>query len=164
MHRCERSFFIALKIISQISVWLSVRRKRKCFIFNRMRLFYVKEKLRTPLGHGGKTIKKHMFQWKNLFKMIFLLKWKLLKFYENERKWEKIYKMLNPWLRTCRSGLVFVKKEIKDTKREIAEKYLENSWAVFNSIFMNNKGPSHTLKVHLFFFITFAKKLIIQIT
>ena len=26
------------------------------------------------------------------------------------------------------------------------EKCLESSWATFNSIFMNNKGPSQTLK------------------
>ena len=29
---------------------------------------------------------------------------------------------------------------------------------------MNNKGPSHTLKGHTFFFISFTKKFIIQIT
>ena len=58
-----------------------------------------------------------------------------------------------------------MKKEIKDTKRERPEgKYLESSWAVFNSIFMNNKEPSQTLKGRTIFFITFAKKLILQIT
>ena len=36
--------------------------------------------------------------------------------------------MLNAWLRNCRSSLVFMKKEIKDTKRERPEgKYLESS-------------------------------------
>ena len=49
--------------------------KRKRFVFNRMRLFYFKEKPTTPLCRGGKTIKKHMFQLK------------LLSIYENERKW-----------------------------------------------------------------------------
>ena len=39
-----------------------------------MRLFYFKEKSTTPLRHGGKIIKKHMFGWKNLFLRIFLLK------------------------------------------------------------------------------------------
>ena len=73
--------------------------------------------------------------------------------------------MLNDWLRNCRSILAFMKKEIKDTKRESPEgKCLESSWAVFNRIFMNNKGPSHTLKDRTFFFITFAKKFIILIT
>ena len=67
-HRCEHSFFIALTIISQTSVWLSVRIKRKRLVFNRMILFYFKEKPTTPLCHGGKTMKKHMFQWKNLWK------------------------------------------------------------------------------------------------
>ena len=39
-----------------------------------MILFYFKEKPTTPLCHGGKTMKKHMFQWKT---------------YENETKWGK---------------------------------------------------------------------------
>ena len=58
-----------------------------------------------------------------------------------------------------------MKKEIKDTKRERPEgKCLENSWAVFNRIFIKNNGPSHSLKGRTFFFITFAKKFIIQVT
>ena len=78
---------------------------------------------------------------------------------------ENIYKMLNAWLKNFRSILAFMKKKIKDTERERPEgKRLGNSWTVFNSIFMNNKGPSHTLKGRTFFFITFAKKFIIQIT
>ena len=49
----------------------------------------------------------------------------LMKMKENE---EIIYKMLNAWLRNCRSILAFIKKEIKDTKREKAEeKCLESS-------------------------------------
>ena len=52
-----------------------------------MRLFYFTKKPTTPLRHGGKTMKKHMFQWKNVFIMIFLLKLKFL--YENGRKWGK---------------------------------------------------------------------------
>ena len=43
-------------------------------------------------------------------------------------------------------------------------KCLESSWAVFNSIFMNNKGPSYTLKGRTFFFIIFTTMFIIQIT
>ena len=39
---------------------------------------------------------------------------------------ENIYKMLNTWLRNCRSILAFMKKEIKDTKRERDRK--ENVW------------------------------------
>ena len=60
-------------------------------------------------------------------------------------------------------------EKIKDTKRERERerpegKCLEGSWAGFNSIFMNNKGPSHTLKGRAFFFTTFTRKFIIQIT
>ena len=78
---------------------------------------------------------------------------------------ENIYKFLNAWLRNCRSIFAFMKKEIKDTKGDRPEgKYLESSWAVFNSILVNIKGPSHTLKGRRFFFITFAGKFIIQIT
>ena len=56
-----------------------------------MRLFYVKEKSTTPLLHGSKTIKKDMFQLKNLFKRIFLLKWKLLKHLEKQKNMGKTY-------------------------------------------------------------------------
>ena len=73
--------------------------------------------------------------------------------------------MLNAWLRNCRSILAFMKKEIKDTKRERLEgKCLKCIWAVFNSIFTNNERSSHNLKDRTFFFIIFAKKFIIQIT
>ena len=68
-----------------------------------------------------------------------------------------IYKMMNAWLRNCRNILASMKKRTKDTSSERG--WEENAWrAVFNSIFMNNKGPSHT-----FFFTTFGKKFIIQI-
>ena len=40
---------------------------------------------------------------------------------ENE---ENMYKMLNAWLRNYRSILAFMKKEIKDTKRETIMKTL----------------------------------------
>ena len=51
-------FFIALKIISQISVWFSVRIKRKRFVFNHMGLFYFKKKPATPLRYGSRNMKK----------------------------------------------------------------------------------------------------------
>ena len=58
-----------------------------------------------------------------------------------------------------------MKKEIKDAESERHEgKCLQSSRAAFNSIFMNNKGPSHTLKGRTFFFIIFTIKFIIQIT
>ena len=47
---------------------------------------------------------------------------------ENE---ENIYKMLNAWLRNCRSILTFMKKEIKDTKREAGRKMLEEQLSSF---------------------------------
>ena len=112
------------KMISQISVWLSVRIKTKRFVFNRMRLFYFKKKPTTHLRYGGKTIKKHMIQWKNLFIRIFCLSGSYLSIYENERKWENIYKMLKAWLRNYRSILAFMKKEIQDTERETRRKIL----------------------------------------
>ena len=84
------SFFIALIIISQISVWISMRIQRKCFVFNRVRLFYFKEKTATPLRHGSKTIKKHLLQW-NVFIRIFLFKWKLLKHLRKRKKMGKIF-------------------------------------------------------------------------
>ena len=40
---------------------------------------------------------------------------------ENE---ENIYMILNAWLRNCRSILAFMKKEVKDTKRETRKKML----------------------------------------
>ena len=54
-------------------------KKKKRFVFNHMTLFYFKEKPTTPLGHGGKTVKKHMFQQNNLFISEFLFEWKFLK-------------------------------------------------------------------------------------
>ena len=57
-----------------------------------MRLFYLKEKPITPLGHESKTIKKDMLQWNNLFISIFLLKSKFLKHLWKQKKMEKTYK------------------------------------------------------------------------
>ena len=50
-----------------------MRIKRKRFAFNRIRLFYFKEKLTIPLHHGSKNLKKHMLQLKNLFVRKFLI-------------------------------------------------------------------------------------------
>ena len=47
---------------------------------------------------------------------------------ENE---ENIHKMLNAWLRNCRSILTFMKKEIKDTKREAGRKILGEQLSSF---------------------------------
>ena len=43
-------------------------------------------------------------------------------FMKTKKNGENIYKMLNAWLRNCRSILAFIKKEIKDTKRETGRK------------------------------------------
>ena len=75
-----------LIFLSQIFVWLAVRIKRKRFGFNRTRLSYFNEKPSTPLHHWSKNMKKHMFQWKNLFVSSFLLKWKLLKHFWKQKK------------------------------------------------------------------------------
>ena len=69
-------------------------------------------------------------------------------FMKRKQNGEDIYKMLNVWLRNCRSIPAFMKKEIEYTKREreTGGKMLEDEvtkLALFNSIFMNNKGPSH---------------------
>ena len=50
-----------------------MRIKRKRFAFNRIRLFYFKEKRTTPLRHGSKNLMKHMVQLKNLFVRKFLI-------------------------------------------------------------------------------------------
>ena len=115
MHRCEHPFLMALKIISQISVWLSVKIKRKRLVFNHMILFYFKEKPTTPLCHGGKTMKKHMFQWKNLWK---------------RKKMGKTYTRF--W--TLYWGIAEVSlplEEIEDTKRETGRKMLGEQLSSF---------------------------------
>ena len=45
--------------------------EKETFVFNRMRLFYFKEKLTTPLRRGGKTIEKHVSVKKFICKDIF---------------------------------------------------------------------------------------------
>ena len=42
-----------------------------------------------------------------------------------------VYKMLNAWLRNCRSILANIKKEIKDSKREIRRKILGEQMSGF---------------------------------
>ena len=69
-----------------------------------MILFYFKEKPTTHLHHGSRNMKKHVFQRESLFVWRFLLKWKLLTIYEDERKWGEqingIYKIMNAWLKS----------------------------------------------------------------
>ena len=133
-----------------------------------MRLFYFKEKLTAPLRYGGKTIKKYVSVKKPFLWRYFLLQRKLLKHLWKRKKMGKTYTRCWTlgWTIPEVSLLLWRKnKGYKERERERPEgKCLENSSAVFNSIFMNNKGPSHTLKGHTFFFISFTKKFIIQIT
>ena len=68
-----------------------MRIKRKSFVFIHMRLFHFKEKPTNPLRYGDKTIKKHMFQLKNLSIRILLLKWELLKHIWKQKKMGKTY-------------------------------------------------------------------------
>ena len=77
---------------------------------------------------------------------------------------EDIYKILNAWLRCCRRILAFMKKVIMDIERETRRIILVEQLSRFYSIFMNNKGSDDSLKGRTFFFITFDKKIIIQIT
>ena len=65
--------------------------------------------------------------------------------------------MPNACLRNCRSFLLFMKKEIKDTRRGTGRKILGEQLSSFNSIFMNNKGPIHTLKGRTFFLLLWPK-------
>ena len=46
-------------------------------------------------------------------------------FMKTKENGENIYKMLNAWFINCRSIIAFMKKEIKDTKRETRRK---NAW------------------------------------
>ena len=48
-------------------------------------------------------------------------------FMKTKENGKNIYKMLNAWLRNFRSILVFMKKEIKDTKRERERDRKENT-------------------------------------
>ena len=52
-------------------------------------------------------------------------------FMKTKKYGENIYKMLNAWLRNCRSILAFMKKEIKDTKRETGRKMLAEQLSSF---------------------------------
>ena len=59
---------------------------------------------------------------KLIYKDIFALKEVIKVFIKTKENGENIYKMLNAWLRNCRSILAFMKIEIKDTKRETGRK------------------------------------------
>ena len=96
-----------------------------------MRLFYVKEKLRAPLGHGGKTIKKHMFQWKNLFKMIFLLKWKLLKYLWKRKKMGKNIQDAEPLAKDLQKWPCLCEKRNKGYKERDCRKILGEQLSSF---------------------------------
>ena len=153
--------FCHTKIISQIYVWSSVRIKKKHFVFNRMRLFYFKEKPTTPLCHGSENMKKQMFQWKNLFVRRFLLKWKLLEhlYHENNRKWGKHIQDDERLAEELQKYPCLYDKGNKGYKeRETGRKMLGEQLLVFNSIFMNNKGPSHALKGRTFFSLLLLKR------
>ena len=112
-----------------------------------MILFYLKEKPTTPLCHG-KTMKKHMFQWKN---------------------WWKQKKMRKTYTRCLTLGWGFAEislplEEIKDTKRErLKGNCLESSWAVF-TVFLSTIRDQAIPWMAVHFFITFIKKFITQIT
>ena len=129
-----------------------------------MTLFCFKEKRKTPLGHGGQTMKKHMFQWKNLFIRIFLFMWKLIKHLWKRKKMGKTYTRC--W--TLDWGIAEVSLPLWKRKYKSRDRK-ENPWRAVEQFLilflLNNKGISHAfLKDRTFFFITFAKNFIIQIT
>ena len=96
-----------------------------------MRLFYFKEKPTTPLRHLGKTMKKHVSMKKLIYKNIFAYVKVIKAFMKTKENGEIIYKILNAWLRNCRSILAFMKKEIKNTKRETGRKMLGEQLSSF---------------------------------
>ena len=59
-----------------------------------------------------------------IYKDIFAYVEVIKAFMKTKENGENIYKMVNAWLRNCRSILAFMKKEIKDTKRETGRKML----------------------------------------
>ena len=52
-------------------------------------------------------------------------------FMNTKENGENIYKILNALLRNCRSIIAFMKKEIKDTKRETGRKMLAEELSSF---------------------------------
>ena len=84
--------------------------------------------------------------------------------YENERKWEKHIQDAERLAEKLQKCPCLYEKGNKIYK-ERGQK--ENVWRAVGQFlivfFMNNKGPRHTLKGNSFFFITFARKFILQI-
>ena len=71
---------------------------------------------------------------KNLLVRRFLLEGKLSRHLIKRKKIrQNINRMVSTWLRHCRSILAFMKKEIKDTKREIGRKMLGKQLSSFYS-------------------------------
>ena len=83
-----------------------------------MRLFYFKDEPKTSLCYGGKTITKCILVKKLIYKDIFALVEVIKASVKTKENGENIYKMLNAWLRNSRSILAFMRKKIKDRKRE----------------------------------------------
>ena len=98
--------------------------KKKMFRFNRMRLFHFKEKPTTPLRHRGKTMKKHMFQWKKLIYNDILLTWKLLKHLWTRKKMGKYIHDATHLTEELQNYPYLMKNEIRDTKKETGRKML----------------------------------------
>ena len=84
--------------------------------------------------------------------------------YDNERKWGIHIQDAKHLAEELQKYPCFYEKWNEVYTERPGGKCLGNSGAAFNSIFINNKRPSHTLKYCTFFVITFAKKSITQIT
>ena len=63
-------------------------------------------------------MKKHVSVKKLIYKDIFASVEVIKAFMKTKENWKNIYKILNAWLKNSRSIFDFMKKEIKDTKRE----------------------------------------------
>ena len=157
---CERPFFIALKTISQISVWLSVRKKRFKKFLIAWDYFTSKRNRQLFCVMNGKNIKTHMFQWKNLFMRVFLLKWMLLKhLWEHIQVAERLTEELQKYPCLYEKG----NRGYKNRDRK------ENAWRVVEQFLMGFlriiRDQAILWKaVHFSSLATFAKKFVIQKT
>ena len=103
---------------------LSVRTKKKRFVFNSMRSFCFKE--RPTTRHGSKKNEEtHTSQKKLICKEIFTLIKVIKIFMKTKGNGENIYKRMNALLRNCRCIFAFIKKGKKRYKERDRE---ENAW------------------------------------
>ena len=81
-------------------MWLSVRIKRKRFVFNCTRLFYFKDKPTIPLRHWSENMKKHVPVKKLICKEIFTEVEIIKAFMDIKENGENVYKIERA-IRSC---------------------------------------------------------------